>query len=98
MAGPAGFEQAVTARVCEKLTPYMDEVKADVLGNVVGVRRCGKENAKKLLFDAHIDEVGLIITGYEEGFLRFSALGGVDARMLPASEIKILTEPPVFGI
>lgn len=98
MAGPAGFEQAVAARIREKLTPHMDEVKTDVLGNVIGVKRCGKENAKKLLFDAHIDEIGLIITGHEEGFLRFSTLGGVDARMLPASEIRILTEPPIFGI
>jgi len=98
MAGPAGLEQAVAARVRELLTPYMDEVKTDVLGNVIGVNRCGRENAKKLLFDAHIDEIGLIVTGHEEGFLRFSALGGVDARMLPASEIKILTEPPIFGI
>jgi endoglucanase len=50
------------------------------------------------LLDAHIDEVGLIVTGYEDGFLRFSAIGGVDARMLPASEIKVLTEPPLVGI
>jgi endoglucanase len=102
MAGPAGFEQAVAARIREKLAPYMDEVKTDVLGNVIGVKRCEAsrrgENAKKLLFDAHIDEIGLIVTGHEEGFLRFAALGGVDARMLPAAEIKILTDPPMIGI
>lgn len=98
MAGPAGFEQPVAERVKELLTEYMDEVQTDVMGNVVGVRRCGSENAKKLLFDAHIDEIGFIITGIDEGFLRFSTLGSVDARMLPASEIKILTESPIIGI
>lgn len=101
-AGPAGFEQGVAARVRELLAPCMDEVSTDVLGNVIGVRRCEAsrrgENAGKLLFDAHIDEVGLIITGHEEGFLRFAALGGVDARMLPAARIRILTEPPIPGI
>lgn len=98
LAGPAGFEQIVAARVSEMMTPYMDEVRIDVMGSVIGVKRCGKKNAKKLLFDAHIDEIGLIITGHEDGFLRFSTLGGVDARMLPAAEIKILTDPPIIGI
>ena len=98
MVGPSGFEQNIAARVRDMLTHYMDEIKIDVMGNVVGVKRCGKENAKKLLFDAHIDEIGFIITGHEEGFLRFSTLGSVDARMLPAAEIKILTEPPIIGV
>jgi endoglucanase len=98
LPGPAGYEEPVAALCKKLLEPYVDQVTTDVLGNVIGVRRCGKKNAKKLLLDAHIDEVGLIITGHEDGFLRFSALGGVDARMLPASEIKILTDPPVTGV
>jgi endoglucanase len=72
------------------------------MGNVIGVKRCEAsrrgENAKKLLFDAHVDEIGFIITGHEDGFLRFATLGGVDARMLPAAEIRILTEPPIIGV
>jgi endoglucanase len=98
LAGPAGFEETAADRVRTLLAPLVDEVRTDVLGNVIGLKRCGKPNAKKLLFDAHIDEIGLIITGHEEGFLRFSTLGGVDARMLPAAEIKILTDPPITGI
>lgn len=98
MAGPSGFEKAVAERVRELFEPYMDETYVDVMGNVCGVRRCGKENAKRLLFDAHIDEIGFIITGIEEGFLRFATIGGVDPRMLPAAEIKILTDPPVLGV
>jgi endoglucanase len=76
----------------------MDETWTDILGNVIGVRRCGKDGASKLLFDAHMDEPGLIITGAEEGFLRFAALGGADARVLPASVVTVLTEPPRFGV
>ena len=66
-----------------------------MLGNVIGIRRCGRPNAKAL-FDAHIDEIGFIVTGHEEGFLRFSTLGGVDAQ-LPAA-VTVLTEPPVMGV
>lgn len=98
MAGPSGFETAVGKRLGELMAPYVDEIKTDVMGNVIGVKKCGKENAKKLLFDAHMDEIGFIVTGVEEGFLRFATLGGVDSRMLPASEVIVLTEPPITGV
>ena len=97
LPGPAGFEEPVAARAGALLAPYMDEVRTDVLGNVIGVKRCGKPGAKKLLFDAHIDEIGFIVTGHEDGFLRFTSIGGVDSRMLLAAEIKILTDPPIVG-
>ena len=98
LAAPPGFETPAANRVSALFAQYMDETWIDVLGNVVGVRRCGKENAPKLLFDAHIDEPGLIVTGVEEGFLRFSPLGGLDARILPAAEVQILSDPPLFGV
>jgi endoglucanase len=98
LAGPAGFEEAAAARVREMLSEVMDEVHTDVMGSVVALRRCGKEKAPRLLIDAHIDEIGFVVTGHEEGFLRFAAIGGVDARMLPAAEIRILTEPNIVGV
>jgi len=98
LPGPSGFEGAAAKRAREMLEPFVDETWTDVLGNVIGARRCGKDGARKLLFDAHIDEIGLIVCGAEEGFLRFDALGGVDARALPASGVTILTEPPLFGV
>jgi len=96
--GPSGFEEKVALRAKEMMDPYMDETWIDVLGNAIGVRRCGKENARKLLFDAHIDEIGLIVTGVEEGFLRFDRLGGLDARVIPASGVIIQTDPPLYGV
>ena len=48
--------------------------------------------------DAHIDEIGFIVTGYKDGFLRFSSLGSVDERVLPAMEMLILTNPTVRGV
>ena len=96
--GPAGFEEKVAEYAKTLLEPYMDETKIDALGNVIGVRRCGKENARKLLFDAHIDEIGFIVTGVEEGFLRFSKLGGLDARVIPAAGVTVCTDPPLYGV
>ncbi len=96
--GPSGFETPVAAKAVQLLEPLMDEVYLDRFGNAVGIRRCGRPGARRVLLDAHLDEIGLIITGIEEGFLRFQAIGGVDPRMLPNRELTILTRPPLFGV
>lgn len=98
VSAPSGFEGAAAELAKKLLEPYMDEVYINTLGSVVGVRRCGKPSPKKLLLDAHLDEIGLIVTGHEDGFLRFAPLGGVDPRMLPNRELIIMTDPPRVGI
>lgn len=95
---PSGFERPAAALAVELLRPFVDDVSIDRMGNVVGVRRCGKAGAGRLLLDAHLDEIGLIVTGIEDGFLRFRSIGGVDPRMLPDRELTILTQPPLFGV
>lgn len=98
LQGPSGFEGSVAQAAKELLEPLVDEISIDRMGNVLGVRRCGKPDVPKLLLDAHLDEIGFLITGHEEGFLRFTTLGGVDPRMLPDREVTILTQPPVLGV
>ena len=98
ISAPSGFEGPAAELAAELLRPLVDEVYTTRLGSVVGVRRCGGENARRLLLDAHLDEIGFAVTGHEEGFLRFAPLGGVDPRMLPNREVVILTDPPVTGV
>lgn len=98
LPGPSGFERPVALRAAELLRPYVDDVKIDRMGNLIGVRRCGIPGAKSILLDAHLDEIGLIVIGSEDGFLRFRSIGGVDPRMLPNREVTILTDPPLFGV
>ena len=97
-AAPSGYEGEAARAAEELLRPLMDEVWTDRLGNVIGVRRCGRPEAPRLVLDAHLDEIGLMVTGAEEGFLRFRAIGGVDPRMLPGREVTLLTQPPLFGV
>ena len=98
MSGPSGWESEVGERVAELLRETMDTVWTDVMGNVLAVRKCGVENAPKVMLEAHMDEIGFVITGAQEGYLKFDKVGGVDARMLPACEIKVLTNPPIYGV
>ncbi len=98
--GPSGFESPVSEYIAEYVRPFADDVKIDVMGTLLAWKRCGKTGAKTVLLDAHMDEVGFIVTAVEEGgFLKFSTLGGIDARILPALEVKVLSEDgPLFGV
>jgi putative aminopeptidase FrvX len=96
--GPSGFETAVICQAETLLRPLVDETWIDAAGNLIGVRRCGKEHAARVLLDAHLDEVGLIVTGIDQGFLRFHAIGGVDSRILADCPVTLLTDPPILGV
>ena len=98
ISGPSGFEEDVCKAINEAVAPFADEISTDAMGNLLAIKRCGKENAKMIMIDAHTDEVGLIVTGYEKGFLRFGAIGGVDSRMLPGRQVRILCPEPVIGV
>lgn len=96
--GPSGFEGPAAAAASEMLNPLVDEVRTDRLGSVIGIRRCGKPNAKKILLDAHLDEVGMIVAGHQDGFLHISGLGGIDPRVLQNRELTIHSDPPILGV
>lgn len=72
----SGREGRLGAYIAAEMQPYFDTVKTDALGNVI----CHKAGAgKKLLFCAHMDEIGFIVTFIEEdGFLRCAPVGGMD--------------------
>jgi len=98
LSGPSGFERIVAERAVDLMRDCMDEAYLDRYGNAVGIRRCGVPNAKRLLLDAHLDEIGLIVTGISDGFLRFRSIGSIDPRILPNQTLRLLTEPPRRGL
>lgn len=78
--GPSGCEKGVRELIAELVAPYADEVTVDVMGNLI-VHKKGP--GKKLLFAAHMDSIGIIVTHIEqEGFVRFGNLGGLSLRNL----------------
>lgn len=94
-----GFERAGAEAVVSLLAPLVDEVRIDKVGSVIGVRRCGRENARTVLLDAHLDQIGFVVTEVlDGGFLRFAPVGGIDPRMLLGGEVDILTDEPLYGV
>lgn len=98
--GVSGHEKAVRdyilAHLNESSAPM--EVHTDNMGNVI-VHLIGKEKANKIVqLDAHMDEVGFIITGIgEDGFLRFDTIGGIDSRVLFGHRVRIGAQKGVIG-
>ena len=96
--GPSGFEGEVVQTAREMMAPFMDETWADHYGNALGVRKSGKKDARKVLLAAHLDEIGLIVTGIRDGFLQVKPIGGVDHRILPGRELTVLGKKRFPGI
>ncbi len=82
LSGPSGCEGSVREFIISKIEGFC-EYHTDNLGNIIAFKKGKKTPAKKIMIDAHTDEVGLIITHItEDGFLKFSTLGGIDTAVM----------------
>lgn len=91
--GVSGHENAVRDILIKELSD-VGEISVSPLGNLT-VHIPG--NGEKILFAAHMDEIGLMVTYIEDnGFLRFTAIGGVDPFRAVGSRVNF--ENGVFGI
>src|SRR3989475_279317 len=88
--GVTGFEDEVRETLRALVEPYADEIRTDVLGNLLVTRRGG--SGFTVMLDAHLDEIGLIVDYVDErGFLHFVTLGGWGTRILPAQAVMVRT-------
>jgi putative aminopeptidase FrvX len=75
--GPSGNEEPIRQVIEKEIKDYVDETYVDTLGNLIAVKK-GSGSGKKVMLAAHMDQIGLIVTNIDEnGFLRFSNIGGV---------------------
>ncbi len=79
--GTSGDESRVREYIIEQIKDYCD-YQVDALGSIIAYKKGRKSPNKKVCFNAHMDEVGFIITEItDEGYLKFSAVGGIDRRV-----------------
>lgn len=99
MRGVSGFEYGFSDEVSKLFEPYADKVYTDALGNVIAEKKCGKENALKIMIEGHMDEIGLMVSGIDEnGFLSFVPVGGIDERILPSAEVTVHGKHDIRGV
>lgn len=91
--GPSGYEENVRKLVRAEVKPLADEIKVDALGNLIARKRPAKytKDTKKIMIAAHMDEIGLMVSHIDEnGFVRFSPIGGVFGRYVLGGRVRFL--------
>lgn len=90
----SGDEKSIVNILKDYLTPYGD-VNVDLMNNIT----CTFGEGYHFLLDAHIDEIGFIVTDItDKGFIKFKNVGEIDARLLPAAEVIVWGKEQVRGI
>lgn len=95
---PTGFEEKVQRIVRKRMKRWADSIDTDLHGNViVGINTKAK---RKVMLAGHCDQIGFMVGHItKDGFIYLTALGGIDAGVLPGSHIVIQGEKgPVNGI
>ena len=92
--GPSGYEHQVRDSIQQDIQPFVDDIKVDALGNLIA--RVGKKSTdgKRVMLSGHMDEIGLIATHIDEnGFVRFTNLGGVNPKYCVGGHVRFLKGP-----
>lgn len=97
-AGASGAENSVSEKALEMLKEYCPDAEI-INGNVIGHYGTENNNLPSLVLDAHIDQIGLIVTCItDDGFIKVGNLGGIDRRLLPAQPVVIHGKRDIKGV
>ncbi len=101
LPGPSGQEVTVREAVRRHLEPLVQEIRVDALGNLIAYKpgqASGVGDAPSVMLAAHMDEIALMVTQVEKGFIRFTRVGGVDRGVLPSQEVLVHGREPLPGL
>lgn len=88
----SGFEDEMIKRLKVDLSEHVDEIRVDVLGNVIATIKGAQSDATELMVFAHTDSLGMIVKKVEDsGYIRIERVGGVPERILAASNVVLQT-------
>ncbi|MCL4560340.1 MAG: M20/M25/M40 family metallo-hydrolase [Chloroflexi bacterium] len=97
--GLSGYETPVREIIADRWRPLVDELRTSRLGSLEGLRKGrGAEPRPSLLLAAHMDAIGLIVSGIAGEHLRFTEIGGVDPRILPGQPVLVHGRRPLPGV
>lgn len=88
--GVSGDEYEIRSLIRDLIVDHVDEWHVDAVGNIIACRKGTGESDLRVLVDAHIDEIGVIVTAIDsDGSLRFLNLGGINSQTLAGSVVTI---------
>jgi putative aminopeptidase FrvX len=111
--GTSGYEDEVRQLFVRELGNLVDEIEITRLGSVVGIKRAHRGRSRgassgirtpaagetpRVLIEAHLDEIGLIVTGIDDGYLKFEEVGNWDPRVLPSQDVIVHGRKTLRGV
>lgn len=105
--GASGYEDHLRALVVREFRNIVDETEITPLGSVIGIKRAHKSRTRnaraasetpRLLVEAHMDEIGLIVTDITGSFIRFDQIGHFDPRVLPSQNVVVHGRKTLPGV
>ena len=95
----SGCEREAARDVTAEYGKYFDSVTVDAARNIILSKKSKKKNARKIMLDAHFDQIGMIVTGItDSGMLTVTNIGGIDRVILPACEVTVCGKEKLFGV
>ncbi|MCI8649683.1 MAG: M42 family metallopeptidase [Anaerotruncus sp.] len=102
LAGANGIsgQEGAAVQIARHLLEQVGELETTPLGCVLCWVKRAAEGKPTILLNAHIDQIGMIVTCIDEkGFLRVSNCGGVDRSVLLAAQVVVHTASgPLEGV
>lgn len=99
VAGISGRETPVMDLIRAHWAPLADEIHLSRLGSIHALRRgTASKSRPRLLLSAHMDAIGMMVAGIEDGFLRLTSIGGLDPRLLPGQPVIVHARQPLYGV
>lgn len=96
-AGVPGCEDQIRQIVTRELKPHVDVLETDSMGNLIAIRKGSLSKAKRVMFAAHMDEIGFYVSFIDDrGFVRLQAVGGFDTRFLFGRKVKVHTSKGIL--
>ncbi len=98
--GVSGDEAPVRDYIISLIKDHVDDYYVDNIGNLITYKK-GNGNGPKVMLDAHMDEVGLLVSGINsDGLLKFQTIGGIEARVLVGKRVRVGEKgvPGVIGL
>lgn len=88
----SGREEAVRKLVYDSCADKLgkENVSFDGMGSVIAVRKAKDASLPRVLFAAHMDEIGLVaISANDDGLISFRGIGAVDPRVLLSKRVLV---------
>lgn len=97
---PSGFEQPAQRVLRRALDGVADELRTDLLGNLIAHLHGPGAGALRVMLAGHCDEIGFMVRYIDEqGFVWFAPIGGVDPHLVPGQRVQVHTATgPLLGV